>query len=92
MFVHNSGGRNVIHLFAMWCRVLQNMDERQSAAGMCGRARRMTTAWRMKKTKHKRGKLECSLSGKVGNSFEKADFSEPKTHAQTPAAFEDVVE
>lgn len=41
MFVHNSGARNVIHLFAMWCRVLQNMDERQSAVGVCRRVRRM---------------------------------------------------
>lgn len=31
----------MIHLFAMWCRVLQNMDERQSAVGVCGRVRRM---------------------------------------------------
>ena len=30
MFVHNSGARNVIHLFASWRRVLQNIDERQS--------------------------------------------------------------
>lgn len=30
MFGHNSGARNVIHLFASWRRVLQNIDERQS--------------------------------------------------------------
>lgn len=30
MFVHNSGARNVIHLFLLWRRVLQNIDERQS--------------------------------------------------------------
>lgn len=35
MFVHNSGARNVIHLFVLWCRVLQNIDERQSVAKMC---------------------------------------------------------
>lgn len=34
MFVHNSGAGDAIHLFAMWCKVLQNMDERQSAAEM----------------------------------------------------------
>lgn len=38
MFVHNSGARNVIHLFMLWCRVLQNIDERQSGEGMCVRA------------------------------------------------------
>lgn len=31
----------MIHLFAVWCRVLQNMDERQSAVGTCARVRRM---------------------------------------------------
>lgn len=39
MFVHNSEARIVIHLFARWCRVLQRVDERQSAVGMCGRVR-----------------------------------------------------
>lgn len=35
MFVHNSGARNVIHLFALWCGVLQNIDEKQSVEEMC---------------------------------------------------------
>lgn len=35
MFVHNSGARNVIHLFVLWCGVLQNIDERQSVGEMC---------------------------------------------------------
>lgn len=37
MFVHNSGARNVIHLFVLWCGVLQNIDERQSVEAMCVR-------------------------------------------------------
>lgn len=37
MFVHNSGARNVIHLFVLWCRVLQNIDERQSVEEVCVR-------------------------------------------------------
>lgn len=35
MLVHNSGGRNVIHLFPLQCGVLQNIDERQSAEEVC---------------------------------------------------------
>lgn len=35
MFVHNSGARNVIHLFVLWCGVLQNIDERQSVGEVC---------------------------------------------------------
>ena len=27
MFVHNSGARNVIHLFASWRKVLKKIDE-----------------------------------------------------------------
>lgn len=37
MLVHNSGGRNVIHL--LQCGVLQNIDERQSAEEVCLRSR-----------------------------------------------------
>lgn len=37
MLVHNSGARNVIHLFVLWCRVLQNIDERQSVEEVCVR-------------------------------------------------------
>lgn len=37
MFVHNSGARNVIHLLVFWCRVLQNIDERQSVGEQCVR-------------------------------------------------------
>lgn len=35
MFLHNSGAGNVIHLFMAWCRVLQNIDERQSVEQVC---------------------------------------------------------
>lgn len=35
MFVHNSGARNVIHLFVLWCGVLRNIDERQSVGEVC---------------------------------------------------------
>lgn len=44
MFVHNSGARNVIHLFALWCGVLQNIDERQSVA-MCVHVRACPKLW-----------------------------------------------
>lgn len=37
MLVHNSGTRNAIHLFELWCRVLQNIDERQSVQEKCAR-------------------------------------------------------
>lgn len=37
MFVHNSEARNVIHLFMLWCRVLQNIDERRSVEEVCVR-------------------------------------------------------
>lgn len=49
--LHNSGGRNVIHLFTLPCRVLQNIDERQSAEEVClhSRTRGVSSGggWRM---------------------------------------------
>lgn len=49
--VHNSGGSNVIHLFALLCGVLQNIDERQSAEEVClhSRTRGVSSGggWRM---------------------------------------------
>lgn len=79
MCVHNSAAGNVIHLFTMWCGVLQHRDERKSAwtwgrVRVTRRDEAEKDAWRTKKKEQKT---------KGGN--DDAPFQEKKKTSKKPA-------